>query len=99
MNKPINHHKSVNEKLAHEIAMLKRFKFTRCSEQLSPDQASLLNDLIGTDIIAIEAELEALQPAPVEAKVRQQPKRTDATAVSSHTYPSRTDAYTIMLKA
>lgn len=38
-------------------------------------QASLLDDLIDTDIAAIEAELEALQPAAIEAKVRQQPKR------------------------
>lgn len=75
MNKQITHHKSVNEKLAHEIALLKRFKFAKHSEQLSPDQASLLDDLIDTDIAAIEAELEALQPAAVETKVRQQPKR------------------------
>lgn len=75
MDKQITHHKSVNEKLAHEIALLKRFKLAKRSEQLSPDQASLLDDLIDTDIAAIEAELEALQPAPVEAKVRQQPKR------------------------
>ncbi|KPY97595.1 Transposase [Pseudomonas syringae pv. aptata] len=75
MDKQITHHKSVNEKLAHEIALLKRFKFAKRSEQLSPDQASLLDDLIDTDIAAIEAEFEALQPAPVEAKVRQQPKR------------------------
>jgi transposase len=75
MDKQITHHKSVNEKLAHEIALLKRFKFSKRSEQLSPDQASLLDDLIETDIAAIEAELEALQPAAVESKVRQQPKR------------------------
>ncbi|RMU26762.1 hypothetical protein ALP31_04691 [Pseudomonas amygdali pv. morsprunorum] len=75
MDKQITYHKSVNEKLAHEIALLKRFKFAKRSEQLSPDQASLLDDLIDTDIAAIEAEFEALQPAPVEAKVRQQPKR------------------------
>ncbi|MGP5445698.1 IS66 family transposase [Pseudomonas helleri] len=75
MDKKNTHHKSVNEKLAHEIALLKRFKFAKRSEQLSPDQASLLDDLIDTDIAAIEDELEALQPAPVEAKVRQQPKR------------------------
>jgi len=59
MDKQITHHKSVNEKLAHEIAMLERFKFARRSEQLSPDQASLLDDLIDTDIAAIEAKLEA----------------------------------------
>ena len=71
MDKQINHQKSVNETLAHEIAQLKRFKFAKHSEQLSPDQASLLDDLIDTDIAAIEAEPEALQPTPVEAKVRQ----------------------------
>ncbi|MCO7613945.1 IS66 family transposase zinc-finger binding domain-containing protein [Pseudomonas chlororaphis] len=75
MGKQITHHKSVNEKLAHEIALLKRFKFAKRSEQLSPNQASLLDDPIDTDIAAIEAELEVLQPAPVEAKVRQQLKR------------------------
>jgi hypothetical protein len=31
--------------------------------------------LFGCYIAAIEAELTALQPAPVESKVRQQPKR------------------------
>ena len=90
MDKQITHHKSVNEKLAHEIAMLKRFKFARRSEQLSPDQASLLDDLIDTDIAAIEAKLEAAatdtrrsQSAPATQA------RTATTAVSSHTYPSR----------
>ncbi len=75
MDKQITHHNSVNEKLAHEIALLKRFKFAKRSEQLSPDQASLLDDVIDTDIAAIEAELEALQLTPVEAKMHQQPKR------------------------
>src|SRR5450830_1710422 len=76
MGKQIHHHKTVNEKLAHEIAQLKRFKFAKHSEQLSPDQASLLDDLIDTDIAAIEAELEALQPAPVSTEARQKPNRT-----------------------
>ncbi len=75
MDKQITHHKSVNEKLAHEIALLKRFKFAKRSEQLSLDQASLLDDLIDTDIATIEAELEVLQPAAVEVKVRQRPKQ------------------------
>lgn len=75
IGKQIAHQKSVNKKLAHEIALLKRFKFSRRSEQLSLDQASLLDDLIDTDIAAIEADLEALLPAPAEVKVRQQPKR------------------------
>src|SRR5476651_2333228 len=75
MGKKIHRDQTVIEKLTHEIAQLKRFKFAKRSEQLSPDQASLLDDLIDTDIAAIEAEREALQPAAVEAKVRQQPKR------------------------
>ena len=75
MDKQIHHHKTVNEKLAHEIALLKRCKFAKRSEQLSPAQANLLDDLIDTDIAAIEAELAALQPAPIAPAVRQQPKR------------------------
>jgi transposase len=35
----------------------------------------LLDDLIDTDIAAIEAELEALQPTATPTKTRQQPKR------------------------
>jgi transposase len=76
MDKQIHHHKTVNEKLTHEIAQLKRFKFAKRSEQLNPDQVSLLDDLIDTDIAAIEAELAALQPAPVSTEARQKPKRT-----------------------
>ena len=34
MDKQIHHHKTVNEKLTHEIALLKRFKFAKRSEQL-----------------------------------------------------------------
>jgi hypothetical protein len=40
MYEQITHHNSVNEKLAHEIALLKRFKAAKRSERLSPDQAS-----------------------------------------------------------
>ena len=46
MDKQIHHYKTVNDKLTHEIAQLKRFKFAKRSEQLNPDQASLLDDLI-----------------------------------------------------
>ncbi|MGY2184477.1 transposase domain-containing protein, partial [Pseudomonas agarici] len=64
MGKKINRDQTVIEKLTHEIAQLKRLKFAKRSEQLNPEQASLLNDLIDTDIAAIEAELQALQIAP-----------------------------------
>lgn len=76
MGKKIPRGQTVIEKLTHEIAQLKRFKFAKRSEQLSPDQASLLDDLIDTDIAAIEAELEALKLAPTSTEVRQKPKRT-----------------------
>ena len=55
MGKKINRDQTVIEKLTHEIAQLKRLKFAKRSEQMSPDQASLLDDLIDTDIAAIEA--------------------------------------------
>src|SRR3546814_3980617 len=43
---------------------------------MNPDQASLLDDLIDTDIAAIEPELQALQIAPATTEKKQKPKRT-----------------------
>ncbi|WP_442793734.1 transposase domain-containing protein [Pseudomonas sp. MF7448] len=60
MGKKINRDQTVIEKLTHEIAQLKRFKFAKRSEQLNPDQASLLDDPIDTDIAAIEAGASGL---------------------------------------
>jgi len=65
MGKKIHRDQTVIEKLAHEIAQLKH-----------PQQASLLDDLIDTDIAAIEAELQALQTAPTPTEKKQKPKRT-----------------------
>ena len=62
MGKKIHRIETVNEQLAHEIALPKRHKFAKRSEQLSPAQGSLLEDLIDTDIAAIEAELKAVNP-------------------------------------
>ena len=76
MGKKINRDQTVIEKLTHEIAQLKRLKFAKRSEQMNPEQASLLDDLIDTDIAAIEAELQALQIAPVTTEKKQKPKRT-----------------------
>lgn len=73
----IHHHEVLNEKLAYELAVLKRHRFGRRSETFSPDQGSLLDELIDTDIAAIEAELEQQAPMhnpPTEKK--QQAKRT-----------------------
>jgi hypothetical protein len=76
MGKKINRDQTVIEKLTHEIAQLKRLKFAKRSEQMNPEQASLLDDLIDTDIAAIEAELQALQTAPAATEEKQKPKRT-----------------------
>jgi septal ring factor EnvC (AmiA/AmiB activator) len=71
MGKKIHRDQTVIEKLTHEIAQLKRLKFAKRSEQLNPAQASLLEDLIDTDIAAIEAELQALQTPSTPAETRQ----------------------------
>lgn len=59
MGKKINRDQTLIEKLTHEIAQLKRLKFAKRSEQMNPEQASLLDDLIDTVIAAIEAELQS----------------------------------------
>jgi len=76
MGKKINRDQTLIEKLTHEIAQLKRLKFAKRSEQMNPEQASLLNDLIDTDIAAIEAELQSLQAVITPAEKKQKPKRT-----------------------
>lgn len=75
IGKKIQRIETVNEQLTHEIALLKRHKFAKRSEQLSPDQGSLLDDLLDTDIAAIEVELKAVNPPAAPAEPRQQPKR------------------------
>ena len=76
MGQKINRDQTVIEKLIHEIAQLKRLKFAKRSEQLNPQQASLLDDLIDTDLAAIEAELQALQADPSPTEQKRKPKRT-----------------------
>src|SRR5699024_5965353 len=57
------HHKTVTiDQLNHEIAVLRRFRFGKKSEQLSGVQLSLLEEAVSADIAAIEQELEALSP-------------------------------------
>lgn len=74
--KEVLHHKTRNQQLIHEIAQLTRHRFAKRAESFSPDQASLLDDLIDTDIAAIEAELEILAPKSVSSPTRQKPKRS-----------------------
>lgn len=75
MGQKIHRLETVNEQLAHEIAILKRHKFAKRSEQLSPDQGSLLDDLLEADIAAIETELNAVNPRPAPTE-RNRPGNT-----------------------
>ena len=74
-SRKIHRDETIIEQLTHEIAILKRHKFAKRSEQISPAQGSLLDDLLNTDLEAIEAELNALRPEPAATEPRQQPKR------------------------
>jgi transposase len=65
------------DKLTHEMAVLKRWRFGRSREQLDSGQVSLLEETIEADIAAIEQELQNLAPAAKTHSIpRQQPKRT-----------------------
>lgn len=48
--------------------------FAKRSEQISPAQGNLLDDLIDTASPAIEAELKAASPSATPTELRQQPK-------------------------
>ncbi len=65
------------DKLTHEMAVLKRWRFGRSREQLDSGQVSLIEETIEADIAAIEQELKNLAPAAKTDSIpRQQPKRT-----------------------
>jgi len=71
------HRDAVIEKLTHEVAILKRHKYARRSEQLNAVQGKLLDELIDSDLAAIEAELEqAMTEEQKAARPKQKPKRT-----------------------
>ena len=64
------------DKLTHELATLKRWKFGRSSELLNASQISLLDETLDADIAAIEQELKDLAPASkTPSQPRQQPKQ------------------------
>ncbi|MNF36715.1 Transposase IS66 family protein [compost metagenome] len=75
MGRKIHRDERIIEQLSHKIAILKRHKLAKRSEQISPAQGSLLDDLLNTDLEAIDAKLKALRPALAPDKPRQQPKR------------------------
>jgi len=69
------------------MAVLKRWRFDRRSEQLDVVQRSLLDESIEADIEAISLELEALKEKPAAAP-KEQPRRV-ALPPRSHAESSR----------
>ncbi len=65
----------INEKLTHELAILKRHRFSKTSEALNSTQRQLFEELLSEDITAIENELAELAPSAQTEKPKQQPKR------------------------
>ncbi|WP_087738480.1 IS66 family transposase [Paraburkholderia piptadeniae] len=59
------------DQLTHELSVIKRQQFGKRSEQFNTEQMSLLDEAIDTDLAAIEAELEQLQPDTPERRSRQ----------------------------
>lgn len=71
------HLKTLNDKLTHELAILKRHRFARRSESLNAQQGSLLDELVDADIGAIEEELARVGESRVDSlKQKRSPKRT-----------------------
>ncbi len=70
--------------LTHEIARYKRVQFAAKSEKLHADQRSLLDETLDADLAALEAELQALSPAPAG------PAGSDDTADTPKAKPRRT---------
>lgn len=66
---------TIIEQLTYKIALPERHKFAKRSEQISPAQASLLDNLLDLGLEAIEAELNQILPASSPARPRQSPKR------------------------
>jgi transposase len=65
------------DQLTHEMAILKRWRFSRRSEQLDPAQRSLLEESIDEDLEAIGLEIEALRERPKGAQPpKDKPRRT-----------------------
>jgi transposase len=62
------------DQLTHEMAILKRYRFDRRSEQMDPMQRSLLDESIDADIEAICLEIETLKDKPA-SPVKEQPRR------------------------
>ena len=63
------------DQLTHEMAILKRWRFGRRSEQLDPAQRSLLEEAIDEDLEALGLEVEALLADKNPATPKDKPRR------------------------
>jgi len=63
------------DKLTHEMAVLKRLKFAAKSEGYNAEQKSLIEETLDTDLAALAAEVEALEPGKTAPQDKQIPKR------------------------
>ena len=63
------------DKITHEMAVLKRLKFAAKSEHFNPEQESLLEVAIDTDLEALQRELEQLSPVTPAEREKRTPKR------------------------
>jgi len=70
----LRHATALNEKLTHEMAVLKRLKFAAKSEAFNAVQKSLLEETLDTDLADLAARLEQARPSPKPAE-KQAPKR------------------------
>jgi hypothetical protein len=66
---------AVIDKLTHENAILKRLKFAARSEAYNAEQKSLLEETLDSDLAAVAAEIEAMDPSTQAAGEKQAPKR------------------------
>lgn len=73
LSQRVGHLETLNQRLNHELAVLRRHRFARRSEQLNADQLNLLDEMIDADIAAIEAELEAVRQSPPSASYGSSP--------------------------
>lgn len=64
------------DKLTHEMAVLKRIKFAATSEAYAGEQQRLLFETIETDLAALQAEIDKVEPEVADQREKQQPKRT-----------------------
>ena len=71
------------DQLVHELAVLKRWKFAARSEQLDDAQARVLDEVIDTDLAAIEDELAQLVP-PIPAAAPAERARPRRAALPAH---------------